>query len=131
MSKLCANMFKLSDVTSGGMFGVASLGAVLSFVVPPIALVMAAIVHSLSLGSAGYLYFIAFVGLNYLTFRHKPVALLGHILLILLLAVLGSGFSYLYTALFLIYLLPYILVYIEATKHNKSSNPDAARRTGS
>lgn len=41
MSKLCANTFKLSDVTSGGMFGVASLGALLSFVVPKTALVVA------------------------------------------------------------------------------------------
>ena len=131
MSKLCANMFKLSDITSGGVFGLASLAALLSFFVPPVSLVVVAIVHGLTLGSWGYLYFIAFIGLNFLTFKHKLGALLGHVVLILLLAVLGSGFSYLYTALFVIYLLPYILVYIEATKHNKSSNTDAASRTGS
>ncbi|MDC2889114.1 hypothetical protein [Psychrosphaera algicola] len=114
-------MFKLSDFISGGVFGIASLGALLSFIVPPIMLVVAATIYSLSLGGWGYLYFVVFIGLNYLTFRHKSVALLGHMILILLLVVLGSGLSYLYTALFFIYLLPYIFVFNEAAKHNKSS----------
>jgi len=114
-------MFKLSDITSGGVFVLASLAVLLSFFVPPVSLILAAIIHGLSLGDWGFLYLVVFIGLNFFTFKHKLRALLGHTVLILLLAVLGSGFSYLYTALFLIYLLPYILVYIEATKHNKCS----------
>jgi hypothetical protein len=131
MSKLCATMFKLSDITSGGVFGLACLASLLSLFVPPVSLILAVIIHGLSLGNWGFLYLVAFTGLNFFTFKHKLSALLGHVVLILLLAVFGSGFSYLYTTLFFIYLLPYILVYKEATKHNKSSNPDAASRTGS
>jgi hypothetical protein len=116
MSKLCANMFKFSDFTSGGVFGIASLGAILSFVLPPIMLVVAAIINGLFLGGWGFLYLIAFTFLNYLTYRHNIFALIGHLILILLLA------------LFVIYLLPYIFVYKEATKHNKSSNSDAEKR---
>jgi hypothetical protein len=128
MSKLCSNLFKFSDFTSGGVFGIASLGAILSFVVPPIMLVVAATIYSLSLGGWGYLYFIAFTSLNYLTYRHNIFALIGHLILILLLTFLGSGLPYFYMALFFIYLLPYIFVYKEATKHNKSSNSDAEKR---
>lgn len=131
MSKLCANMFKLSDITSGGVFGLASLAILLSFFEPVVLLIMVTKVYELSLGNWGFLYFVAFIGLNFFTFKHKLGALAGHVFLILLLAVFGSGFSYSYTTLFFVYLLPYILAYIEITKHNKSGNPDVAGRTGS
>jgi hypothetical protein len=127
MSKLCANMFKFSDFTSGGVFRIASLAAILSFVVPPIMLVVVATIYSLSLGGWGYLYFIAFTLLNYLTYRHNIFTLIGHLILFLLLTFLGSGLPYFYKALFFIYLLPYIFVYKEATKH-KSNNSDAEKR---
>lgn len=130
MSKLCANMFKISDFTSGGIFGFAVIVALLSFFVPHIMLIMAATVDSLSLGDWGYLYLIAFTGLNYLTFRHKGIALIGHVILMLLLAALGSGVSYLYIALFCIYLMPYICVYIEVIKYNKPGKSNAEKRNG-
>lgn len=118
MSKFCANMFKMSDFTSGGIFGLSVIVALLSFFVPHIMLVMAATVRGLSLGDWGYLYLVAFTGLNYLTFRHKVLALIGHVILILLLAVLGRGISFLYIALFCIYLLPYVCVYRVAVKQS-------------
>lgn len=121
-------MFKISDCTSGGIFGFAVLVTLLSFFVPHIMLVMAATVNGLSLGDWGYLYLIAFTGLNYLTFRHKVVALIGHVILILLLAVLGRGVSFLYIALLCIYLLPYVFVYREVQKNNKTSKLDAAKQ---
>lgn len=114
MSKRCINLFKFSDIISGGVYVIAILFTLLSFFVPHIMLVMAAIVHNLYLGDWGYLYFVAFIVLNYFTFKHKAAALIGHIIMILILALTGSGVSYLYIALFFIYLLPYLCVYREA-----------------
>lgn len=130
MSKRCINLFKISDFTSGGVFILACLAAILSFFVPHIMLVIAGTLNGFSLGSYGYLYFIAFIGLNYLTFKHKAYALLGHIILIILLVVLGSGISLLYMALLFIYLLPYVCVYREADKHSMSSKVEAEKREG-
>lgn len=130
MSKLCASMFKISDFTSGGVFGLSVIVALLSFFVPHLMLVIAGTFHGLSLGDWGYLYLVAFTGLNYLTFGHKVLALIGHVILILLLAVLGRGISFLYIALFCIYLLPYVCVYREAVKHNKPGKLDAEKRDG-
>ncbi|MBD3653206.1 hypothetical protein [Kangiella sp.] len=127
MSKRCANMFEISDFISGGIFGFSVLVALLSFFVPHIMLVMDAIVHQLSLGDWSYVYFITFIGLNYLTFKHKAVALLGHIILIILLAVLGSGISILYMALFLIYVMPYVCVYRETVKQSSQATSVAPK----
>lgn len=123
-------MFKVSNFTSGGIFGLSVIVALLSFLVPHIMLVMDAAVHQLSLGGWGYLYLVAFTVLNYLTFRHKVLALIGHVILMLLLAVLGSGVSYLYIALFCIYLMPYVCVYIEVIKYNKLGKSNAEKRNG-
>jgi len=121
-------MFEISDFIAGGIVGFSVLVALLSFFVPHIMLVMDATVHQFSLGDWGYLFFIVFNGLNYLTFKHKAVALLGHIILIILLVVLGSGISILYLALLFTYLLPYICVYREAEKHNKSGKSGVEER---
>ena len=131
MSKLCKITFKFSDIVSGGIFGLGSLALLLSFVLPPFGLITAVIVNGLSLGVGGFLYLIAFMCLNYFSFKRRLEALLGHLFLIILLAVLGSGFSYLYTVLFIIYLLPFYFAFREVEKYNNSSNADAASRTGS
>lgn len=127
MSKHCANLFEISDFIAGGIFGFSVLVALLSFFVPHIMLVMDATVHQLSLGDWGYLYLVAFTGLNYLRLRHKVYTLLGQIVLIILLEVLSSGISLLYVGLFFIYLLPYVYVYIEAKKHNKLGKSNAEK----
>lgn len=77
-------------------------------------LIMSTTVQELALRDWGYLYITVFIGLNYLTFKHKALALIGHVILILILAMIGSGFSFFYMVLFLIYLLPYLCVYREA-----------------
>ena len=116
MSNLCANLFKISDVTSGGVFGISVLGALLAFIVPPVGLVVSAIVYGLNLGHWGVLFSIVFIVCTYLTYRHKMLSLLGHFSLLFLLVVVGDGIPYLYTVLFLIYLMPYIIAYQEAKK---------------
>ena len=114
MSKICKNLFRISDITSVFIFAFTSIAAVLSMFFPHGMLIMSRIVEDLSLGDWGYLYITVFIGLNYLTFKHKALALIGHVILILILAVLGSGFSFFYMVLFLIYLLPYLCVFREA-----------------
>lgn len=125
MSNLCSNLFKVSDVVSGGVFGISILNALLAFIVQPVSLIVTAIVLGLDLGNFGFIFAVAFIFFTYLTFRHKLVSLFGHFFLVLLLALVGSGISYLYTALFLIYLMPYIAIYCEVKKDHKSIKVDA------
>ena len=116
MSNLCTNLFKISDVVSGGTFGISVLGALLAFIVPPVTLVVSAIIYGFNLGHWGLLFGIAFIVFTYLTYRHKVLSLLGHFSLLTLLLIVGDGIPYLYIVLFLIYLMPYIIVYQEAKK---------------
>ena len=116
MSNLCANLFRVSDVVSGEVFGISVLSAILALIVPPVSLFVSAIISGLELGQWGLLFSIAFIVCNYLTYRHKVLSLLGHLVLLILLLIAGNSIPYLYIVLFLIYLMPYVIVYQETKK---------------
>jgi hypothetical protein len=111
MSSLCRNLFKLSDVISGGVFGVSMLGVLLAFIAPPVTLVVSSIIYSLNLGHFGALFALCFLLFTYLTYKHIVFSLLGHFILIVLLFIFSIGIPYFYTVLFFIYLMPYVVVY--------------------
>jgi uncharacterized membrane protein len=122
MSKLCSKLFKVSDSVSGGILVVSIIVALLAFIVPPVALVVTAIMLGSNLGSWPLFYIIAFLTFTYLTYRHNFVSVFCHLALILLLLFSGS-IPYLYIVLFLVFLMPYITIYREAI-HNKQINKD-------
>jgi len=122
MSKLCAKLFKVSDSVSGGVLVLSIFVALLAFIVPPIALIVTAIILGSNLGSWALFYIIAFLGFTFLTYKHNFTSLFCHLALILLLLFRGS-IPYLYIVLFLIFLMPYIAIYKEA-KHNKPFKQD-------
>jgi hypothetical protein len=122
MSKLCSKLFKVSDSVSGGVLVVSIIVALLAFIVPPVALVVTAIMLGSNLGSWPLFYIIAFLIFTYLTYRHNFVSVFCHLALILLLLFSGS-IPYLYIVLFLVFLMPYITIYREA-KRNKQINND-------
>lgn len=78
MSNLCANLFRVSDVVSGEVFGISVLSAILALIVPPVSLFVSAIISGLELGQWGLLFSIAFIVCNYLTYRHKVLSLLAY-----------------------------------------------------
>jgi len=122
MSKLCSKLFKVSDSVSGGILVVSIIVALLAFIVPPVGLVVIAIIPGSNLGSWALFYTIAFLTFTYLTYRHNFVSVFCHLALILLQLFSGS-IPYLYIVLFLVFLMPYITIYREAI-HNKQINKD-------
>ena len=123
MSELCSKLFKVSDSVSGGVLVVSIILALLAFIAPPFfGLIVLAIIPGSNLGIWALFYFIAFLTFTYLTYRHNFVSVFCHLALILLMLFSGS-IPYLYIVLFLVFLMPYIIIYREA-KHNKQINKD-------
>lgn len=132
---LCSNMkpsklgkitFALSDFVSGAILCVSVLGLLLSFIVPLFSYVVMAFLPSYEGGVWGLIYLLLFVFLTYLTFRHHRVSIVGHLLLLVAPAILGYKFSFVYLAIVIVYLVPYIVVYRDIVEHNKSLKSDAA-----
>jgi hypothetical protein len=116
MSNICRNLFQISDVISGGVFGISLLGILLAFIVPPVTLVVTSIIYGLNLGHFGLVFALGFLLFTYLTYKHVALSLLGHFVLIVSLFIFSIGIPYFYTVLFFIYLMPYIAVYQVAKK---------------
>ena len=116
MSNICRNLFQISDVVSGGVFGISVLAVLLSFIVPPVTLVVTSIIYGLNFGHFGLVFTLGFLLFTYLTYKHAAFSLVGHFVLLFFLYIFSIGIPYFYTVLFLIYLIPYVVVYQEAKK---------------
>jgi hypothetical protein len=121
---LCKYSFKLSDVVSGGIFVLSIFGFFFSFLLPPLALVVAAITQGISIGAWGLIYVLAFLSLTFLTFRHYFPSVIGHIILVLFPVFIGGSISYLYVIILFIFICPYVIVGLDVSKHNKPFKQD-------
>lgn len=124
-SELGKFAFGLSDLVSGTLVVISIIGIFFGTLIPPMGYVVSAFIPDIGLGTNSLVYLSLFIVFTFFTYKHIRASIVGHIFLLIVPVFFSKGISFIYLAIILIYIFPYLVVVRDLKKHNNTLNKDA------